>query len=142
MKTPGASEAQRCIGKVVLVTGAGSGIGRASALLLARHGATVICSDLVLAGAAETAGAARNSDGVALEEKLDVTSESNWEQILARSWERHNHSDALVNCAGISFAAPVTELSLSDWRRVMAVNLEGVFLGTKHAIRLMHQAGK
>jgi NAD(P)-dependent dehydrogenase (short-subunit alcohol dehydrogenase family) len=126
---------------VVLVTGAGSGIGRASALLLASHGASVICSDLVLTGVSETAEEARNSGGLALETELDVTSELSWERTLTQCWEQHNRLDALVNCAGISFAAPVTELKLEDWRRVMSVNLEGVFLGTKHAIRLMRRAG-
>jgi len=57
------------------------------------------------------------------------------EQILAA----HNRLDVLVNCAGISFAAPVAEMSLEDWRRVMAINLDGIFLGSRHAIVVMRQ---
>lgn len=134
--------AQRIGEKVALVTGAASGIGRAAALLLARHGATVACADVDSAGAAATAKHAREAGGIASEAQLDVTSEANWEETLRKIVQRHSRLDVLVNSAGISFAAPVTETKLEDWRRVMAVNLEGVFLGTKHAIPAMRQSGR
>jgi 3(or 17)beta-hydroxysteroid dehydrogenase len=132
---------QRAAGKVAFVTGSASGIGRATALLLARHGASVICADIDLVGARVTVGNIQQAGGVASEMKLDVTFEADWKEAIDESLARHARLDVLVNCAGISFAAPVTEMSLEDWRRVMAINLEGVFLGTKNALLVMRQTG-
>jgi len=129
----------RLVGKVALVTGAGSGIGRATAILFARHGATTVCADIAAASTQETATAIAEPGGKALPVHLDVCSESNWETAVKDIVASQDHLDILVNCAGVSFAAPVTEMPLDDWRRVMAVNLEGTFLGTKHAIRAMRQ---
>lgn len=72
---------------------------------------------------------------------LDVTSEDEWAAALARITNASGHLDVLVNSAGLSFAAPVADMTLADWRRVLAVNLDGVFLGTKHAIRAMTPRG-
>jgi len=126
---------------VALVTGAASGIGRATAMLLARHGATLLCADVDVAGAAATAVTIRQTGGVASELQLNVTLESDWARALSLGLERNGRLDVLVNCAGISVAAPVTEMSFDEWRRVMAVNLDGVFLGTKHAIGAMRKTG-
>jgi NAD(P)-dependent dehydrogenase (short-subunit alcohol dehydrogenase family) len=109
--------------------------------LLAGHGSTVTCGDVDLAGAAATAAHASEAGGIASGTQLDVTAEANWEETLREILQRNSRLDVLVNCAGISFGAPVTETSLEDWRRVMAVNLEGVFLGTKHAIVATRQTG-
>jgi NAD(P)-dependent dehydrogenase (short-subunit alcohol dehydrogenase family) len=135
------SQTQRVLGKVALVTGAASGIGRSTALLFARHGAKVICADVNVAGAAATAADARKADGIAYEVQLDVTSESSWQRVIAESLERYSNLHVLVNCAGISSATPVTETAFEEWRRVMAVNLDGVFLGTKHALLALRQTG-
>jgi 3(or 17)beta-hydroxysteroid dehydrogenase len=70
---------------------------------------------------------------------LDVTSEADWRGAMDLIQRTHGRLDLAVNSAGISFATPVVDMTLEDWRRVMAVNLEGVFLGTKHAIRAMRQ---
>jgi NAD(P)-dependent dehydrogenase (short-subunit alcohol dehydrogenase family) len=129
----------RVAGKVALVAGAGSGIGRATALLLAGHGASLLCTDLDAAAAEATAAAITAAGGTASSCPLDVTSEAAWceatEQVL-RTWGR---LDILVNSAGISFARPVEEMTLEEWRRVLAVNLDGAFLGTKHAVRAMRK---
>ena len=71
--------------------------------------------------------------------RLDVTFEPDWQAAMEQIFAAHGRLDVLVNCAGISFAAPVTEMSLEDWRRVMAVNLNGIFLGSRHAIVVMGQ---
>jgi NAD(P)-dependent dehydrogenase (short-subunit alcohol dehydrogenase family) len=132
----------RVAGKVAVVTGAGSGIGRATAIALACHGATVVCADVNLAGAEETAAAITTAGGSGGACRLDVTAEPAWQDIMEQVLRAHGRLDIAVNCAGISFACPVTDMCLDDWRRVMAVNVEGVFLGTKHAIRAMRQGGR
>src|SRR5713101_7639603 len=126
----------RVAGKVALVAGAASGIGRAAATLLAEHGAIVWCSDRDAEGAAAAAGPIAGKSA-----SLDVTHEADWEAVIAAVVTEHGRLDVLVNSAGISFACSVADMSLDDWRRVLLVNLDGVFLGTKHAIRAMRAMG-
>jgi 3(or 17)beta-hydroxysteroid dehydrogenase len=130
------SSHERVAGKVALVAGAASGIGRATAILFAQHGAMVWCCDRDADGAAATAGPIRGKSV-----GLDVTGEADWVGTIAAIIKEHGRLDVLVNSAGISFGCPVAEMSLDDWRRVLRVNLDGVFLGTKHAIRAMRTAG-
>jgi NAD(P)-dependent dehydrogenase (short-subunit alcohol dehydrogenase family) len=125
--------------KIALVTGAARGIGQSTSALLGAEGAAVACCDIDLAGAQETAAAITAAGGSALALALDVTAETAWQDAMAAVLDRYGRLDIVVNCAGIAAACPVAELALEDWRRVMAVNLEGVVLGTKHAIRAMRQ---
>jgi NAD(P)-dependent dehydrogenase (short-subunit alcohol dehydrogenase family) len=90
------------------------------------------------AGAKATAAEAGSA---ATAVRLDVTAEANWEAAVGGTLESAGRFDGLVNCAGISAGAPLAEMTLADWRRVMAVNLDGAFLGTKHALRAMRTAG-
>jgi NAD(P)-dependent dehydrogenase (short-subunit alcohol dehydrogenase family) len=131
----------RMSGKVALVTGAASGIGRATATLFAHHDATVICADQDQAGAETIATAIASAGGIASPVSLDVTVEIMWASLVDEIIARLGALDVLINSAGISFACPVTDTTLFDWRRVLAVNLDGVFLGTKHAIRVMGSRG-
>jgi len=133
---------QRASGKKALIAGAASGIGRATALLLAQNGATITCADLDEAGATATVATAMKKGGTANALSLDVTSETSWEAATEDVLRRYSRLDVLINCAGVSFASPVTETKLEDWRRIMAVNVEGVFLGTKHAIIAMRRQAK
>src|SRR5262249_3850248 len=123
---------RRVEGKVALVVGAASGIGRATAIRLAQHGAVVWCCDRNFDQAAATAASIRGKSAL-----LDVRRESDWEKVMATVVAENGRLDVLVNTAGISFGCSVTEMSLDDWRRVMEVNLDGAFLGTKHGIRAM-----
>lgn len=121
--------------KVAIVTGGASGLGEASARMLAREGALVVVADIDLERGAAVADALPE----AMFQRLDVTQEADWESLMAATVERYGRLDILVNCAGISSLGPPEEETLERWRALMAVNLDGVFLGTKHAIRTMKQ---
>jgi NAD(P)-dependent dehydrogenase (short-subunit alcohol dehydrogenase family) len=126
-------------GKVALVTGGASGIGRACARRLAEEGALVVVTDIQDGSAcvAEITG----SGGNAIFFYQDVADESDWETVIAGAKAKGGRLDILVNNAGIAIAGPITGLSLADWRRQQAINLEGVFLGFKHALPLMRAGG-
>ena len=130
---------RRVEGRVALVTGAASGIGRAAAVTLAQHGAAVLCADIAADRAETVAAGIREAGGSAAACRLDVTLERDWDEAIERVRSSFGPLDILVNSAGISHARPVTEMTLDEWRLVMAVNLEGVFLGTKHAVRAMRK---
>lgn len=127
----------RIAGKVALVSGAASGIGKATARLFARAGARVAVTDVDGEGAKRLAEEIRQSNGQTSWHKLDVTAEADWHAAIEETLKAWGQLDILVANAGISFAKPVAEMTLEEWRRVMAVNLDGVFLGTKHAVRAM-----
>jgi 3(or 17)beta-hydroxysteroid dehydrogenase len=127
--------------KVALVAGAASGIGRATAQMLAAQGALVCCADRDSEGAGRTAESIAERSGSATSCGLDVTIEEDWEKAFQQILASHGRIDILVNSAGISVASPVIETLLEDWRRVFAINLDGVFLGTKHGLRTMRAKG-
>ena len=131
----------RVSGKVAVVTGGASGLGKAVATLLSKEGAKVVIADINEAGGKQTAETIQNGGGQAVFVKLDVTSESDWENVMQTTLERFQKLDILVNCAGIFFSKSVEEMTLQEWRRVIAVNLDGVFLGTKYAIAPMKKNG-
>ena len=132
----------RLTGKSALITGAASGIGRATAIRFAREGARVAVTDLDAGGAEGVAARIRDGGGTARAGALDVRVEADWERAMAEVRDRWGGPDVLVANAGVSFARPVTETTLEEWRAVHAVNLDGVFLGTKHAVRAMRERGE
>jgi NAD(P)-dependent dehydrogenase (short-subunit alcohol dehydrogenase family) len=135
------SLAGRLAEKRALITGAASGIGKATAMLFAQEGAHVALTDIDRAGAQRAADAIVAQGGTAISDSLDVTSESDWRRVLGVLLERWKRLDVLVNNAGVSFARPVSEMLLAEWRKVIAVNLDGVFLGTKHGAIAMRAGG-
>ena len=130
----------RVAGKVALVTGAASGIGRACAEVLAREGAVVVLTDLQ--AGEEVAADIRAKGGKASFHRHDVTDEARWNATVAEVAKQHGRLDVLVNNAGIAVAGLVTDLTLDQWRHQMAVNVDGVFLGVKCALPLMRKTGK
>jgi NAD(P)-dependent dehydrogenase (short-subunit alcohol dehydrogenase family) len=129
----------RMDGKVALITGAGRGIGAASARRLAEAGAAVLVTDLNEADARLVADTIAKAGGNAVPLRLDVTSEVDWRGAVKQAEDRLGGIDVLVNNAGIAFTKPTERTGLDDWRRITAVNVDGVFLGTRACIGLLKQ---
>ena len=131
-------------GKIAIVTGGGSGLGRAMTLRFAQDGARVIAADLNEDGAQETARLATEQGASAdrvVARKLDVTDERACAALVDATLAEHGKLDVMVANAGIGTFGPIADLSLDDWRRVLDVNLTGVFLCAKYAFRAMQEAG-
>lgn len=134
--------AGRVSGRVALVTGGASGIGRSAAEKLASEGATVVVTDVQDHLGAEVAAGIQKAGGKAEFIHHDVTSEEAWIDVVAQVKARHGRLDILVNNAGIGLGGSVLEMTLADWKRQNAVNLDGVFLGVKHCIPLIREGGR
>lgn len=125
----------------MVVTGGGSGIGRAAALRCAREGARVVIVDIVETGGLETEKALREQGGEGFFLHADVTKEPDWRQLMGAVEARYGHLDVLFNNAGSNLSKPVTDFSEEEWDGLLDLNLKGVFFGAKHAIPLMLKAG-
>ena len=128
-------------GKVAIVTGGASGIGAACARVLAREGARVLVTDIDAAQGEDVVADIIRKGGSAAFLRHDVTEEEQWQAVVADAVKRWKKLDILVNNAGVGLAGSILDFSLADWRRQMAINVEGVFLGTKHAVRAMKDSG-
>ena len=113
--------------KVILITGAAGGIGSAVAEAVVRNGGLAIVSDLA------------GQPGI--DHPLDVTSEADWQRVVDAIGASAGRLDGLVNAAGIAIVGTVDDTDFATWRRVMAINLDGVFLGCKYAMPLLKRAG-
>ncbi len=118
--------------KVAVITGAAGDIGRALTGLFRDEGARVVASDLA---------AQPDSPRADLWCASDVTDEAAWQALITQAQDRFGRIDVLVNNAGVALAKSVEETSLEEWRAIMAVNLDGVFLGLKHGIGAMKRTG-
>ena len=128
----------RLEGKTALVTGAASGIGLQTSIRLAEEGARVMMTDINLE---EGRQQAEKPGANATFLKLDITEEEEWISVLDETVKRFDRLDILVNSAGMVLIADVEQITLEDWRKVHAVNLDGTFLGCKHGVRVMKEFG-
>ena len=128
----------RLKGKVAIVTGGASGMGRSEATIFAREGAQVVVADVLEKEGEETAKAVGPA---ARFMKLDVTSEDSWQTVVAAAEREFGKLDILVNNAGISGTYQPDLTSTEAWDRVMDINAKGVFFGMKHALPALKRAG-
>lgn len=123
--------------KVAIITGAGSGIGEATAQLFAKEGAAVVIAEIDESLGKATEEKIRQLGGEALFIQHDVRKEASWIQLFDAVVSRYGKVEILVNNAGISITGSIEECTLEQWRQVHEVNLDGVFLGTKYGILTM-----
>src|SRR5690242_15158199 len=124
----------RLIDKVALVTGGAMGIGEACARLMTKEGACVAISDVNVERGSSLAAEISCSGAAALFIEQDVGDEPQWRRTMESVIQRFGRLDSLVNNAGLGIVGDVEHASLDDWHKLMHVNLDGVFLGTKYGV--------
>lgn len=132
---------ERLSNKICLVTGSAGGLGLAIAERFLQEGARVLMTDIDASRGQKEAQRLRDAGFDAWFEKHDVTSEDNWESILTKLAERWGVLNVLVNNAGIGIVADIETVTLAQWRKVNAVNLDAVFIGTQKAVEAMKAHG-
>src|SRR3989454_11013008 len=131
----------RLDGKVALISGGAKGQGAVEGRMFVREGAAVVLGDVLDDEGKKVEAEIRASGGKATYVHLNVTREADWRAAVATAVSSYGKLNVLVNNAGILFRAKIEETTEEDWDRIMAVNVKGVFLGTKHAIPAMRHAG-
>ncbi|MDE3115383.1 MAG: glucose 1-dehydrogenase [Pseudomonadota bacterium] len=138
-----AEKTGRVAGKIALITGGAQGLGEAAARMLAREGARVAITDVNLKGAEAVAASINETHrGAAIALAHDVTSEDGWVRVLAETEKAFGGLHVLVNNAGIGLTKDLEAITLEEWRHVHAIDLDGVFLGCKHAVGLIAKTVK
>lgn len=131
----------RLDGKVALISGAARGQGACETHLMCREGARVVFGDILDEAGTQVEAEIRAAGGEATYVHLNVTSEADWRAAVETAERRYGQLHILVNNAGILLRQSIEDTTEDDWDRIMAVNVKGVFLGTKHAIPAMRRAG-
>lgn len=132
----------RLNGKVAIVTGGASGMGKATSELFAKEGAKVVITDIQEREGIEVAAKIKNEGYEAIFIKQDVSSEGDWKNVIDFALSHYQKVNILVNNAGIVQLRDIEETTLDDWNKVMSINAAGVFLGTKYAIQAMKDNGE
>ncbi|WP_201007377.1 SDR family NAD(P)-dependent oxidoreductase [Paenibacillus glycanilyticus] len=127
----------RLEGKVAMITGAGTGIGKSTALRFAKEGVKVVVTDINEASVKQTADEVKKLGGEALAIRHDVGSEDNWIQVVDEAVKAFGTIDVLFNNAGIYVIKPLFDTTVEDWNHLMNINVTSVFLGMKHVIPVM-----
>lgn len=130
----------RMNGKTALVTGAAKGLGEATAAMLAREGARVMLTDVDEPTGKEVAERIGREGGDAAFLRHDVSREDDWRRVMQATLQRFGQLDVVVNNAGVGLARDVEHTTLDEWRWLMSINLDGVFLGIRFAIEAMKPA--
>jgi 3-hydroxybutyrate dehydrogenase len=128
--------------KVALITGAASGIGKEIAIEYAKQGAKIVIADLALAAAQAAADEITKSGGTAMAVQMNVTDEAQVDQGVADAVKAYGGIDVLISNAGIQIIAPLVDSTLENWKKMLAIHLDGAFLTTRAAMRAMIAAGK
>ncbi len=128
--------------KVAIVTGGASGLGKSSAILLAREGAEIVVTDLDEGHGKEVVQMIREEGGKAIFIKQDVSKESEWGMVINATLETFDKLHILANAAGIALGGNVEEVTLANWKKLLSINLDGSFLGTQYAIKAMKKTGE
>ncbi|MHA1309515.1 MAG: SDR family NAD(P)-dependent oxidoreductase [Candidatus Helarchaeota archaeon] len=127
--------------KVVILTGAASGIGRATAILFANEGATLVLSDIDEVGLKETVKIIEKNNRVAEFFKVDVTNPSEVKKMIDKTWEKYGKIDVLINNAGVVRVGPIEDFSEEDYDLLINVNLKGTFFGCKYIVPYFKKQG-
>ena len=128
--------------KVALITGAASGIGKEIAFEYARQGAKVVIADMALDAATATANEIVKAGGVAMAVSMNVTDEAQVDKGVADAVAAFGGMDVLISNAGIQIISPIVDLSLDNWKKLIAIHLDGAFLTTRACMRAMIAAGR
>ncbi|MBV8622843.1 MAG: 3-hydroxybutyrate dehydrogenase [Herbaspirillum sp.] len=128
--------------KVALITGSASGIGKEIAVEYAKQGAKVVIADLALDAAKATAEEIAKSGGTAMAVAMNVTDETQVDKGVADAVNTYGGLDIMISNAGIQIISPVAELSLENWRKMLAIHLDGAFLTTRAAMKAMIKQGR
>jgi NAD(P)-dependent dehydrogenase (short-subunit alcohol dehydrogenase family) len=127
--------------KVAIITGGASGIGKATAILFAEHGAKIVVADIDEHGAKQTVATITDAGNEAIYVPTDVTISDNTQRMVQESLSKYGKLDIQINSAGIAMRHPVGDLPEADWHRCLSVNLTGVYLCAKAAIPAMQKNG-
>jgi cyclopentanol dehydrogenase len=131
----------RLDGKVALITGAARGQGETEARLFAQEGAKVVLTDVLVEQGQQVVASICTTGGEAIFLQLDVSNPDEWHEVVRHTVQTYGRLDILINNAGIAQRAGLLETSVTDWDRLMDINLKGVFLGMKYALPAMLERG-
>ena len=128
--------------KVAIVTGGASGLGRSSAILLAREGAKIVVTDLDEENGNKVVQQIIDDGGEAIFIKQDVSEEDEWKKVIETTLKTFGKLHILANAAGIAIGKNVEDVTLSEWKKLLSINLDGSFLGNQYAIKAMKETGE
>lgn len=128
--------------KVAIVTGGASGLGKSSAILLAREGAKIVITDVDDENGTKVVQDIKNDGGEAIFIKQDVSKEEEWKMVIETTIKTYGKLHIVANSAGIGIGGTVEDLTLDDWKNLIDVNLHGTFLGTQYGIKGMKETGE